>query len=92
MAAELKRKESIYKRVFFKPNYDEVSFEDLANLATFFGYCTMFIASFPLAIALALVYSYAEIRLFAWKMSHVYRRPIPRYVQHYGIDCSIQLV
>ena len=79
---EQKRKEAIYKRAFFKPNYDDVegSFEDYADLATFFGYCTMFIASFPLTIVIALVYGYAEKRLLGWKMSFVYRRPMPRYI------------
>jgi hypothetical protein len=77
---EEQRKESIYKRVFFKPNYDNVEgwFDDYSNYVILFGFTTLFVSAFPITIGLALVNNYAEMRLLAWKMSYVYRRPMPR--------------
>ena len=77
----------MFARVFKKPNYDSIegTFEDYSNHAIVFGFTTMFISAFPIAIALALLNNYREMRLLGWKMSFVYRRPLPRKVSNIGL-------
>jgi hypothetical protein len=47
------------------------TFKDYAEMIIQFGYCTLFVAAFPLAPVLALVNNFIEIRLDAWKLCQV---------------------
>jgi threonine/homoserine/homoserine lactone efflux protein len=60
------------------------TFDDYAEMAIQFGYTTMFIAGFPLATVLSFVNNYVEIRVDAWKLLHVCRRPEPRSCEDIG--------
>jgi anoctamin-10/anoctamin-7 len=59
-------------------------FDDYAEMVIQFGYTTMFIAGFPLATVMSLVNNYVEIRVDAWKLCHVCRRPEPRSCEDIG--------
>lgn len=76
----LKERLSLIERTFMKTDYDEVggTLEDYAVSVILLGFTTMFIAAFPLATAMSLVSVFIEIRLAAWKLAYVYRRPLPR--------------
>lgn len=64
-------------------------FEDYAEMVIQFGYTTMFIAGFPLATVMSLINNYVEIRVDAWKLCHVCRRPEPRSCEDIGTWGSI---
>lgn len=49
-----------------------------------FGFVTLFVASFPLAPALALVNNLIEIRVDAWKITTQFRRVMPEKAQDIG--------
>ena len=49
-----------------------------------FGYSTMFVAGFPLAIVMSLLNNYVELRVDSWKLFHLYRRPFPRSCEDIG--------
>jgi threonine/homoserine/homoserine lactone efflux protein len=59
-------------------------FDDYAEMAIQFGYTTMFVAAFPLATVLSFINNYVEIRVDAWKLCHLCRRPEPRSVEDIG--------
>lgn len=49
-----------------------------------FGFVTLFVASFPLAPALALANNVFEIRVDAWKITTQFRRNVPEKAQDIG--------
>jgi hypothetical protein len=49
----------------------------------------MFVAAWPLTATLALINSYAEMRISAFKLCHVYRRPEPRSCEDLGTWNSV---
>ena len=67
------------ERQFCAPEYDVLmgTFKDYGEMVIQFGYCTMFVAAFPLAPILALVNNVIELRVDAWKLCQVHRRPFP---------------
>jgi hypothetical protein len=70
----------------FKDKYDALlgTFSDYAELMMQFGYTTLFIASFPLASIMSLVSGYVEIRVDAWKLCQICRRPEPMGCEDIG--------
>ncbi len=74
------------EKAFTMPEYHVMlgPFEDFAEMVIQFGYTTMFVAAFPLATVLSLVNSYVEIRVDAWKLCHLTRRPEPRSMEDIG--------
>eukprot|EP01038_Epipyxis_sp_PR26KG_P011021 gene11021-14802_t len=60
------------------------TFEDYAEMIIQFGYTTMFIAGFPLATLMSLINNYVEIRVDAWKLCQLMRRPEPRGAEDIG--------
>jgi anoctamin-10/anoctamin-7 len=52
-------------------------FEDYSEMAIQFGYSTLFVAAFPLALLMSFINNYIEIRVDAWKISQQCRRPEP---------------
>ena len=62
-------------------------FADFANISIQFGYTTMFVVAFPLAAVIAFISNYIEIRIGAWKLCQLSRRPEPRSSEDIG-KCS----
>lgn len=59
-------------------------FADYANISIQFGYTTMFVVAFPLATCIALLCNYIEMRIGAWKLCQLCRRPEPRNCEDIG--------
>lgn len=74
------------EKTFTMPEYHVMlgSFEDMSEMSIQIGYTTMFVAAFPLATVLSLINNYVEIRVDAWKLCHIYRRPEPRSCEDIG--------
>lgn len=74
------------ERSFLLPTYDVMlgPFEDYAEMVIQFGYTTMFVVAFPLATVMALFNNYVELRVDAWKLTQVVRRPEPRSCEDIG--------
>lgn len=74
------------ERSFLLSEYDVLSgtFEDYAELAIQFGFTTMFVVAFPLSATLSLISNYVELRVDAWKLCQVFRRPEPRSCEDIG--------
>jgi hypothetical protein len=64
-------------------------FDDYAELVMQFGYTTMFVAAFPLCVLIAAFSNYVEIRVDAWKLCQLTRRPEPRGTEDIGTWFSI---
>jgi hypothetical protein len=79
------------ERNFMMPEYDVVlgTFDDYAELSLQFGFATMFVTAFPLATLLALISNYVELRVDAWKLCQVCRRPEPRSIEDIGTWMTI---
>ena len=59
-------------------------FNDFAAMVIQFGYATMFISAYPLATVLAFVNNYVCMRVDAWKLCQICRRPEPRSCEDIG--------
>uniref|UniRef100_A0A669CTP3 Anoctamin n=1 Tax=Oreochromis niloticus TaxID=8128 RepID=A0A669CTP3_ORENI len=59
-------------------------FYEYLEMVIQFGFVTLFVASFPLAPALALLNNIIEIRVDAWKLTTQFRRAVPEKAQHIG--------
>ena len=59
-------------------------FTDFAGMIIQFGYATMFISAYPLATVLAFVNNYVSLRIDAWKLCQLCRRPEPRTCEDIG--------
>ncbi|CAM9168269.1 unnamed protein product [Sphacelaria rigidula] len=84
--ADPEREFSGPEQEFMKETYDVMlgTFKDYAELTIQFGYATLFVAAYPLSCLLALVNNYIEIRIDAWKLCQVSRRPEPRGAEDIG--------
>lgn len=60
------------------------TFADYAEMVIQFGYATMFIAAYPLATGMAFINNYVMLRINAWKLCQLCRRPEPRTVEDIG--------
>ena len=71
---------------FTAPEYHHMlgTFNDYAEMMIQFGYATMFITAFPLATVLALISNYIKMRVDAWKLCQLFRRPEPKTVEDIG--------
>ena len=74
------------EKTFLMPEYDLIqgTLDDYAETAIQYGYTTMFVAAFPLATLMSLVNNYVELRVDAWKLCHILRRPEPRGCEDIG--------
>jgi anoctamin-10/anoctamin-7 len=59
-------------------------FDDYSELAIQFGYACMFVAAFPPVLLLAFAGNYLELRLDAWKLTQLCKRPLPRSAEDIG--------
>lgn len=60
------------------------NFDDYAEDAMQFGFLTMFVSAFPLAAMVCYVKNLISIKVGAWKLCHVYRRPVPQIASSSG--------
>ena len=68
-------KMSIWKRDYYlEKNKELYLFDEYLEMAIQFGFCTIFVASFPLAPLIALFNNVIEIRLDAFKFITLKRR------------------
>lgn len=79
------------ERAFMLSEYDVMmgTFDDYAEMVIQFGYATMFVTAFPLATTMALVNNYVELRVDAWKLCQLTRRPEPRSQEDIGTWLNI---
>ena len=74
------------ERTFNLEEYDVLmgTFEDYSEMVIQFGYMTLFICAFPLGTVLAFINNYVELRVDAWKLCQLCRRPSPRSAEDIG--------
>ncbi|CAM9434451.1 unnamed protein product [Discosporangium mesarthrocarpum] len=84
--ADPERTFSTAEKEFIKETYDVMlgTFKDYAEMIIQFGYATLFVAAYPLSCLMAFVNNYIEIRVDAWKLCQVSRRPEPRGAEDIG--------
>ncbi len=70
-----------------KEEYEE--FDDYIEMIIQLGYVCLFASAYPLAPCLAVLANFIEIRLDAFKLSHVHRRPVPTPVGGIGVWASL---
>lgn len=69
------------------------TFNSYAEMVIQFGYATMFIAAFPLATVCSLINNYVEMRVSAWKLCQLCRRPEPRSCSDIGTwFCILEII
>jgi anoctamin-10/anoctamin-7 len=75
------------EHMFIMPSYDALmgTFDDYSAMVAQFGYMTMFVSAFPLCTVLALVNNYVQMRVDAWRLCQLTRRPEPRQVTDIGM-------
>jgi hypothetical protein len=84
--ADPERGMSVAEREFILETYDVMlgPFEDYAEMVIQFGYSTLFVAAYPLSCFMAFLNNYIEMRVDAWKLLTICRRPEPRGAEDIG--------
>ena len=79
------------ERMFMMPRYDPLmsTFDDYSTIISQFGYMTMFVSAFPLVTVLSLINNYVQIRVDAWRLTQISRRPIPESQQDIGMWLTV---
>lgn len=79
-------KASEVEKAFMQPEYHVVlgTFTDYSGVVIQYGYTTMFIAAFPLATVMSFINNYVQMRVDAWKLCQLFRRPIPQSREDIG--------
>jgi len=80
------REVSPAEREFELDEYHQMlgTFADYRDLVLIYGYTVLFVAALPLAPLLALINAYAQIRVDAWNISVMSRRPWPENAEDIG--------
>lgn len=75
------------ERMFMMPAYDPLmsTFDDYAAIVSQFGYMTMFVSAFPLVTVLSFVNNYVQLRVDAWRLTQISRRPVPQSAHDIGM-------
>ena len=71
------------EKLYMLTPYDATSdtFADYAEMMMQFGYATMFIVAYPLATVMSFINNLVEMRVMAWKLCQLCRRPVPKPVE-----------
>ena len=80
------RKMSVVEKQYTAETFDKMlgTFRNYQEMAFQFGYATLFSSAFPLAPVLAYINNFVEIRVDAWKLLQVSRRPEPEGCEDIG--------
>ncbi|OQR85391.1 anoctamin-like protein [Achlya hypogyna] len=78
------------EKQFFLATYEwSGTFDDYTEIITQFGFCTLFVVSFPLTPLLSLLNNYLEIRIDGYRLLFENRRPRPRNASSIGLWMEI---
>ncbi|KAK6737941.1 hypothetical protein RB195_020188 [Necator americanus] len=83
---EMTRWEADY---YLNPTYDQFLFDEYLEMVLQFGFCTLFVAAFPLAPLFAVFNNILEIRLDAYKFLLNAQRPMPAQARNIGVWLKI---
>lgn len=74
------------ERSAIQPEYHPIlgTFTDFSGVVIQYGYTTMFIAAFPLATVMSFINNYVQMRVDAWKLCQLFRRPLPQSREDIG--------
>mmetsp|Transcript_7433 Transcript_7433/g.9223 ORF Transcript_7433/g.9223 Transcript_7433/m.9223 type:complete len:263 (+) Transcript_7433:83-871(+) len=79
--------QSVMEEEAEKEPYEE--FDDYIEMIIQFGYITLFASAYPLAPFVAIMANFVELRLDAFKITHVHRRPWTMSVSSIGVWASL---
>ncbi|KAL6736548.1 hypothetical protein Aduo_006889 [Ancylostoma duodenale] len=74
---------------YLNPTYDQFLFDEYLEMVLQFGFCTLFVAAFPLAPFFAVLNNILEIRLDAYKFLVNTQRPVPAQARNIGVWLKI---
>ncbi|KHJ94473.1 hypothetical protein OESDEN_05598 [Oesophagostomum dentatum] len=74
---------------YLNPTYDQFLFDEYLEMVLQFGFCTLFVAAFPLAPLFAVLNNIFEIRLDAYKFLITNQRPVPAQARNIGVWLKI---
>lgn len=79
-----KREETFLEKHVKKENLGDFTLSEYTEKVIIFGFLMLFAASFPLAPLMALVTTALDIRIDAWRLLWIYKRPIAHMAQDIG--------
>lgn len=71
------------------PYYNLDTFNCYADMMIQFGYATLFVTGYPLSAVMALINNYISLRIEAWKLTQLCRRPEPLGAEDLGTWAGI---
>lgn len=81
---------SLYEQDYMlNPVYQQFLFDEYLEMVIQLGFCSLFVAAFPLAPLFALVNNIFEIRFDAYKFIVTTRRPVPEQARNIGVWLTI---
>ncbi len=77
---------SVAESEFMLETYDVMlgPFRDYVEMVIQFGYATLFVAAYPLSCLMAFINNYIELRVDAWRLLMICKRPEPRGSEDIG--------
>ncbi|XP_048774148.2 anoctamin-7-like isoform X2 [Ostrea edulis] len=79
-----KREETFLEKHVKKENLGDFTLGEYMEKIIIFGFLMLFAASFPLAPLLALITTALDIRIDAWRLLWIYKRPVAHMAQDIG--------
>lgn len=79
-----KREETFLEKHVKKENLGDFTLSEYTEKVIIFGFLMLFAASFPLAPLMALVTTALDIRIDAWRLLWIYKRPVAHMAQDIG--------
>lgn len=79
-----KREETFLEKHVKKENLGDFTLSEYTEKVIIFGFLMLFAASFPLAPLMALITTALDIRIDAWRLLWIYKRPIAHMAQDIG--------
>ncbi len=77
---------SVAESEFMLETYDVMlgPFRDYVEMVIQFGYATLFVSAYPLSCLMAFINNYIELRVDAWRLLTICKRPEPRGAEDIG--------
>lgn len=79
-----KREETFLEKHVKKENLGDFTLSEYTEKVIIFGFLMLFAASFPLAPLMALITTALDIRIDAWRLLWIYKRPVAHMAQDIG--------